>query len=61
MSIVIRWYSRRQDDYSTIWSEEHHGTIKGVSAAECMSKLQEFRNNHDCAKFTPTEIVYVYD
>ena len=61
MTILVQWYGRRQDDFSTIWSEEHHGSISGENASDCMKQLQNIRNNHDCALYTPIEIIYVFD
>lgn len=60
MTLTIQWYGRHED-FKPNYSEEHHGTISGETAAECMLQLAMYRRNHDLAKFTPIAIVYVAD
>ena len=60
MKMVIQWYDRN-NDFSANYEEKHHGTFIGTCADDCMSQYNAWRQNHDLAKFTPSEIVYIYD
>lgn len=60
MILTIRWYERN-NDFTPNYNKEHHGTIRGNSAAECMMLLTTYRQDHDIEKFTKTEIIYVAD
>lgn len=60
MTIYVQWYERKPD-FSPDYDREHHGTIKGSSAAECMTQFQALKYNHDLAKYTIPHIEYVWD
>ena len=60
MTVYIQWYGRRED-FTPIYSEEHHGNIHGKTANECMAQIRDLRNNHDCARYTPIEIIEIAD
>lgn len=60
MTITVQWYERKPD-FSADYTKEHHGSIKGSSAAECMLQFSEFKLNHDLSRYTIPAIVWVYD
>lgn len=57
--MLIRWYERKPD-FSPDYSREHHGTIIGETPDECMKQYRELSWNHDCVKYTQTEIEMIY-
>lgn len=60
MKMVIQWYERNSD-FSPNYDKKHHGTFFGPCADDCMDQYIKWRRDHDLAKYTPTEIVYIYD
>lgn len=61
MKITIRFYRRNPKDFSADYSQEHTVVFSGMNAKACMYQYDSYRNNHDLAKFTKTEIVNVED
>lgn len=61
MKVSLSWYDRREIDGTTIFATEHHGTVIGKNADDCMHQIIQLRYNHDLAKYTPIEIVYIQD
>ncbi len=61
MTFTIQWYDRDTDTFKPIYENEHHGTIHGENAAECMGNYNIWRQNHDLYRFTKSEIVFVSD
>ena len=57
--MFIQWWERKPD-FSPDYYKEHHGTIDGETPGECMQKFNAFRENHDIAKYTPMQILYIY-
>lgn len=57
--LYIQWFERNED-WSPNYDKEHHGTIEGDTPQDCMKQLQAFRDNHDCSKYTKTEILYIF-
>lgn len=60
MTLFVVWYERKAD-FTPDSEKQHHGTITGETAANCMEQFCEFKFNHDLAKYTIPEIVWVYD
>lgn len=60
MTLRIQWYGRHPD-FTPNYDEAHHGTISGNNAAECMKKYNDWRMNQDISRYTPSEIICVYD
>ena len=60
MTITIRFW-RRNRDFKPDYNKEIKQRFTGENAASCMEKINRFRENHDLAKFTHTEIVFVED
>lgn len=61
MTLTIRWFDRDTKTFLPIYDQEHHGTIHGENAAECMSLYNQWKQNHDVYNYTVSEIVYVSD
>ena len=60
MTITIRYYEHKENfdpDYDT----ETRMFFSGKTAAECMEQYRRFSWHHDCARYTPTEIINVED
>ena len=60
MKITIRFWRRKanfEPDYSR--RIEHYFT--GKTAKECMMAIDDYRNHHDLAEYTPPEIINVED
>ena len=60
MSMILIWYGRNED-FSANFDEPHKELIYGNSCAELMGQYRGMCYNHDCAKYTPVDIVGVYD
>lgn len=60
MTVYLNCYSRNED-FTPNYNDEHHGNVHGKTANECMAQIRDLRNNHDCAKYTPLEIVEICD
>jgi len=60
MTIMIRWYDRK-DDFKPDYDKEHHGTIKGENADSCWKQFCAFKYDFDVAKHTIPEIYGMYD
>lgn len=54
MAMLIYWWERG-------FGIEHHGTIRGKTIEECWRNFENFKENHDLSKYTPLEIVYIYE
>lgn len=61
MKVVLHWYGRCADGVDVNYCDEHHGTVRGQTANECMAQIRELRFNHDISKYTPIEIKFIYD
>lgn len=61
MKIIISYYDRDPITLDTFYSKRHYKEFIGNTAAECMKQIELFRNNHDCTKYTATEIYNVLD
>lgn len=59
ISLYCEWYGRHED-MTPNYDEKHHGNIHGETPADCMAKLEAFRENHDLSKYTRVEIIKVY-
>lgn len=60
MTITVRFWNtlpNMQPDYGKV----HIIDFSGETAEECMKQVDNFRYNHDCRKYTPTEIINVRD
>ena len=56
--MLVQWYERKPD-FSPDYDKEHHRTFIGTPD-ECMEQYRAFSYNHDCAKYTITEIVMIW-
>ena len=61
MKALLHWYGRDADGVSINYCDEHHGTVRGNTANECMAQIRELRLNNDLTKYTPIEILFIYD
>ena len=59
-ALCVMWYGRN-DDGSPNYDDVHRGTIKDKTCAGLMHQYRELSYNHDCAKYTQTEITGVYE
>ena len=59
ITVVVQYY-RRREDFTPIYSEKIIKEFSGNTAEECMEQYRQFSNNHDCRKYTTTEIINVY-
>ena len=63
MKLVVRRYRRTEDegrpDYSSTGTVTR--VIEGETAKECMEFLRILRNTNDVLRYTPYEIVDVWD
>ncbi len=57
--LYVQWYDRKPD-FQPDYDKEHHGTIIGDTPDECMNKLKALKENHDLAKYTRMEIMYIF-
>lgn len=60
IAVFLRWYGRCQD-MTINYADEHHGTVFGETADECMRQIRELKDNNDLSKYSPIEIAYIYD
>ena len=64
MTIVIRYFDRKENDFSGFgynYDNQHRVSFHGQTARECMKQIEDYRMNHDIAKYTATEIYDVID
>ena len=59
INMFVTWYDRKPN-FDPDYEKEHHRTITGNNPAECMSKLNAIRKDHDLAKYTRIEIVSIF-
>ena len=60
MKLDLMWFGRNSDysqDYSTVYKK----SITGNNAKDCMKQLMELRYNHDISRYTPIELIFIYD
>lgn len=55
IQLLLVWYDH-DEDYRPYYSCPHRAIVSGASPQECMRKLTDMRENHDCSKYTPIEI-----
>ena len=60
MKIILEYFKKKENCYPD-YSTRHEVIVFGENAADCMKQVEEIRNHHDCAKYTPTEIIRVED
>lgn len=61
MTIILRYYDYKVGTFTTDFTKTHLHYFTGKTAKECMNHVAAFRNDHDLAKYTPTEIIDVKD
>ena len=60
MKIIIRFWEYVKY-YTPDYKKQHTKTFEGDNALDCMAQIASYRHNHDCAKYTPVEIINVED
>lgn len=60
MEIELKWWENDKN-LKPNYDRKHTHSVFGKTAKECMAQIFDMRMNHDVAKYTPIEIVAVYD
>ena len=60
MKMTVQWFDNDRN-LKPIYSNRHFLTLEADTAAAIMKQYRIYRDNHDCVKFTPTEIVNIED
>jgi hypothetical protein len=60
ITLLIRWYDRKTDDFTPDYDSPHTGRIKGATPDECMFLYRQWCLEHDLARYTRSEIIEIY-
>lgn len=60
MTITVRYW-RRRSNFEPDYKVRIEKKFCGNTAAECMKRLEDYKNYHDLAEYTEPEIINVED